>query len=125
MEQIARLSEVMLMGDRESYIAQLRRMVEKINERLPDDPLSQVDLGIVLSQEGGFSEIIRNYAPLLQQALETSILDAEASGDPDGAPAIQLQKLITTDLIDFHKQEIKRLEVALDRCRNCNVPLNA
>lgn len=115
-EQIMRLSELTLMANKEAYIAELRRIVDLINSRLPYDPLSKapfppVDVNVITQSSSDFSQMSR-YSPLLQPIIENNLLDI-SSGDPDGAPAKYMQ-LIREELIGFHRQEIDRLGKELD-----------
>ncbi len=111
-EKIARLGEMLIMGEKEAYIAELHRIVELINSRLPDDPFARkIDINIVTQNGVDFSQISR-FSPLLQPVIESAVLGM-TSGDPDGAPAKFIQ-LIKEEFISFYRNEIERLGMELD-----------
>lgn len=114
-EQIARLGEMLIIGEREAYVAELHRIVELMNSRLPDDPFARkIDINIVTQNVVDYSQMSR-FSPLLQPVIENAVIGmVSSSGDPDGSPA-KFIRLIKEEFIAFHRQEIERLGMELDR----------
>jgi len=111
--QIARLDELMIMGERESYLAELKRLIKVLVERRPEK-IPTIDLEIAGPLGSDSSSFVR-YLPLLQPAMEQAFL-SKYSGDPDGAPAIHI-RMIKEEFISIHQQAITRLQEELDHIR--------
>ena len=105
-EQIARLKELILLGEHQRYTSALREIIEKLNRSLQDDPLSKLDRDFVLPTGPDPDPLLTRYSAIFQPIAEKQIL---RGGDGDGEPLKEILAL-KKELVVFHNAQATRLE---------------
>ena len=105
-EQIARLKELILLGEHQRYTSTLREIIEKLNRSLQDDPLSKLDRDFILPTGPDPDPLLSRYSAIFQPIAEKQIL---GGGDGDGEPYREILEL-KKELVVFHNAQANRLE---------------
>lgn len=106
------LDELLFLGERQRYLSLLKRAIEKLKHTLKENPFGTIGDDInwpirpeIASGDGDGAPAINRMSVYLQTFVESQI----ASGDGDGMPAKALVNF-KKDLIKLHSNEIDRLK---------------
>jgi len=105
-EQVARLKELILLGEHQRYTSALRDIIEKLNRSLQDNPLSKLNLDIVFPPGPDPDPLMARYATIFQPLAEKQILNG---GDGDGEPMREILA-VKKELLAFHSEQAHRLD---------------
>jgi hypothetical protein len=114
------LDELLFLGERERYLAHLKRAIEKLKHTLKDNPFGDLEDQVrwpirpeIASGDGDGAPAISGISVYLQPLVEDQI----ASGDGDGMPAKALVNF-KNELIKIHSHEIERLKADIEKIKN-------